>query len=367
VPAAPEPLVGAGPRVVVPCGGDLQAAVDVLRSRGFRLVVVSPADDPATALVRRDGLDLVLDRTAAVGGPIVVEVPGSVEPLDLPWLALRAYDPHGAVRVPAGRQATWVSRGGDGAWTVGRAGMRYRDLLPDRHGGRFVLSHIMIPTGGPVPDYVHHHRIRFQVIFCRAGWVEVVYEDQAEPFVLRAGDCVLQPPGIRHRVLSSSAGLEVVEVGCPAVHDTLVDDSMALPTGTVDPDRDFDGQRFVRHVAAEAPWEPSSSPSLEQRDTGIAVATAGLGSVRTLRLAPGSDGAVRGAAHRRHGGELDLSHDGELRTVFVLHGSAALTTAAGRTELSASDAVTVAAGEDAVLGVVDLGTELLEVAIPAVA
>ena len=76
---------------------------------------------------------------------------------------------------------------------VGRAAMHYRDLLPARQGGRFIASHITIPDGGPVPDYVHHHRIRFQVIYCRRGWVRVVYEDQGPPFVLEAGDCVLQP------------------------------------------------------------------------------------------------------------------------------------------------------------------------------
>ena len=27
-------------------------------------------------------------------------------------------------------------------------------------------------------DYVHFHRIRFQMIFVASGWVDVVYEDQ---------------------------------------------------------------------------------------------------------------------------------------------------------------------------------------------
>ena len=42
---------------------------------------------------------------------------------------------------------------------AGRAGMVYRDLIPDRLGGAFIASHITIPEGGPVPDYVHHHDI----------------------------------------------------------------------------------------------------------------------------------------------------------------------------------------------------------------
>src|SRR6185295_6532342 len=105
-----------------------------------------------------------------------------------------------------------------------------------------------------VPDYVHYHRVRFQMIYCAKGWVKVVYEDQGPPFVLEEGDCVLQPPGIRHRVLESSPGLEVVERGSPAEHETLVDHELALPTGSVLAEREFGGQSFVRHVAARAAW-----------------------------------------------------------------------------------------------------------------
>ncbi len=64
-----------------------------------------------------------------------------------------------------------------------------------------------IADAGPVPDYVH-----FQMIYCYKGWVRVVYEDQGEPFVMNAGDCVLQPPEIRHRVLECSVDLGVVQI-----------------------------------------------------------------------------------------------------------------------------------------------------------
>ena len=53
------------------------------------------------------------------------------------------------------------------------------------------------------------------MIYVRRGWVRVVYEDQGEPFVMHEGDLVLQPPEIRHRVLESSPGLEVIEIGAP--------------------------------------------------------------------------------------------------------------------------------------------------------
>mmetsp|Transcript_41231 Transcript_41231/g.133067 ORF Transcript_41231/g.133067 Transcript_41231/m.133067 type:complete len:102 (+) Transcript_41231:1200-1505(+) len=86
--------------------------------------------------------------------------------------------------------------------------MLYRDLLPDRAGGSLIVSLIRIEEDGEVPDWVHYHRVRFQLIYIVCGWVEVVYEGQGAPFVLRPGDFVTQPPTIRHRVLHCSRGLE---------------------------------------------------------------------------------------------------------------------------------------------------------------
>ena len=73
-------------------------------------------------------------------------------------------------------------------------------------------SHIRILKAGPVSDYVHFHKIRFQMIFCNKGWAKLVYEDQGSPFIFQAGDCILQPPEIRHQVLENSDGFEVVEI-----------------------------------------------------------------------------------------------------------------------------------------------------------
>jgi quercetin dioxygenase-like cupin family protein len=168
-----------------------------------------------------------------------------------------------------------VSRLADAAWTVGRAGMLYRDLVPGRDGGRVIASHIRI-DGGPVGDWVHFHRVRFQIIYCYRGWVRVVYEDQGPPFVLREGDCVLQPPTIRHQVLEASPGLEVVEVTSPAEHETCADAGLALPTAEVRAERRFGGQPFVRHQAAAA-------GDAAVRDLGIGAATGGLAEARVVR------------------------------------------------------------------------------------
>ncbi|HEY6461485.1 MAG TPA: hypothetical protein VIY73_15065, partial [Polyangiaceae bacterium] len=178
------------PDAVLPCE-DLDEALAFLTGRlGFRLDAIFPADAPRVAVVSGHGLRLRL----VCGAPLE---PSAEPPPVQPSFVLTS----------AGDEASWVR---------GRAGMRYRDLVPDRRGGRFIASHIQLREGGPVPDYVHFHEVRFQVIYCRAGWVRVVYEDQGPPFVLDAGDCVLQPPRIRHRVLESSAGAEVIEVGSPA-------------------------------------------------------------------------------------------------------------------------------------------------------
>ena len=206
--------------------------------------------------------------------------------------------------------------------------MHYRDLIPGRLGGRYVASHITISAGGPVADWVHYHRVALQLIFVRKGWVRVVYQDQGEPFVMAPGDLVLQPPGIRHRVLESSAGLEVIEIGCPALHETLADHDMVLPNASIDADRDFGGQRFLRHVAAEASW--SSFYGGRARETGLRSATGGLADARVIE--PGEAGRMTIPAH-----------DGELIFGFVIHGSAELD-AGGREPLGAGDAFAVPPG-----------------------
>src|SRR5262249_39759729 len=241
--------------------------------------------------------------------------------------------------------------GGADAWATGRAAMQYRDLIPSRLGGRFVASHIRIPEGGPVPDYVHSHRVRFQMIFCKAGWVKLVYEDQGPPFVMQAGDCVLQPPQIRHRVLEASPGLEVIEIGCPAMHETFADHDLSLPNDRVNPDRVFSGQRFVRHTAASSNWRPWKIAGFEARDTGIAAATGGLAGVAVIR----SSGSHSGA----------LAHDGEFLFFFVLQGRLGLRNRElGSHQLREDDCCVIPAGAKFEL-TSEPGVEFLAVVLPA--
>jgi quercetin dioxygenase-like cupin family protein len=240
----------------------------------------------------------------------------------------------------------------DSAWYVGRAGMQYRDLIPGRLGGRFIASHIRIPDGGETPDYVHYHKALFQMIYCKAGWARVVYEDQGPPFALEAGDCVLQPPEIRHRVLESSAGLEVIEVACPAEYETCADNELGLPTRDVLPERIFGGQRFVRHRAREAKWGPWRLDGFESRDTGVAAATNGLAGARVVKSNSAITAMVDG-------------HVGELLFLFILQGELGINTSGhGNHQLLAGDSCVIPAGVDYTLKA-GAGLEMLEVSLPA--
>jgi mannose-6-phosphate isomerase-like protein (cupin superfamily) len=305
-------------------GPEFDVAVERFRAAGFALRMTMPADDPACALLEGDRLTIRLVRDGA-------EWPSS--PLSSPL-------------VPTFE----LTRLADTGWGTGRAGMHYRDLLPSRQGGRFIASHIRIPDAGPVPDDVHYHHVEFQLIFCVAGWVRLVYQGQGDPFDLGAGDCVLQPPTIRHRVLESSAGLEVVELTCPAVHETWFDSELSLPT----PDRqhEFGGQPFVLHRAAEATWEPWRADGFECRDTGIGAATDGLVGARVVRGELGS--------------QTPVAHDSELQFWFVLDGAAILVRPDKSPEtLGRGDAVAVPAAMAHALVAGDRGVELLEVTAPA--
>lgn len=204
-------------------------------------------------------------------------------------------------------------------WTEGRAGMMYRDLIPGRQGGRFIASHIRIPQGGPVSDYVHYHRVRFQIIYCIAGWVRVIYEGAGKAFVMRPGDFVVQPPKIRHRVLESSDGLEVVEVACPAEYETKSDHDFELPGLK---SHTFSGQKFLyeNRLNVDANYFNSSTNwqgllGFRSFETGVKDATRGL--VR-LHIIEKMECEMESASCPR-------KHDYELYFLFVCHGELAMT------------------------------------------
>jgi quercetin dioxygenase-like cupin family protein len=258
------------------------------------------------------------------------------------------------LEVPPTQHAFVVRRLKDNSpWVIGRAGMHYRDLIPGRLGGSIIASHIRIPDAGPVPDMVHYHTVGFQLIFCYHGWVRLVYEDQGPPFDLQAGDCVIQPPQIRHRVLEASENLQVVEIGVPAEHITTVDHEMGLPTPFLRPDRDFGGQRFCRSEVEKAVWAPWRLPGFEARETGIGAATAGVASVQVARPVGRSHGQV-------------ASHTSDILFTFVLSGSVTLHgEGQGAHVLSEGDAYVIPPHLKTALTDCSEDLQLLEVSLPA--
>ena len=267
---------------------DLHADLDFYtRQLGFRLMTIHPSDDPAVAVLAGYGLRLRLDRGHKLAAaPIVItRNNGKNEEMVAPNGAVVHLVGHAdTVEIPEVQHSFQVRRLADREdWVVGRAGMLYRDLIADRLGGSIIASHIRIPNGGPVPDMVHYHTIGFQLIFCLGGWVKLVYEDQGEPFVLNAGDCVTQPPAIRHRVLEASDNLEVLEIGVPAQHMTTIDHDMELPTGQVNRQREFGGQVFCHFQNSQANWESAENSGFEYCDTGVLTATRGMADVAVFQ------------------------------------------------------------------------------------
>ncbi|RUS58710.1 cupin domain-containing protein [Pseudorhodobacter sp. E13] len=327
---------------------------------GLRLDMIYPADNPEVAVLSGHGLRIRIEKGAA-------EAPGTIriltdDPGAFPARNLTA--PNGTkveiedlnppLVLPATEHAFVVRRLADQApWVIGRAGMHYRDLVPSRLGGAIIASHIRIPDGGPVPDMVHFHRVGFQLIFCVKGWVDVVYEDQGPKIRLTAGDCFIQPPEIRHRVLEASDGIEVIEIGVPAEHVTEIDHDMTLPTPHHRPDREWQGQRFVHNVGAQSPFKPFRIPGFEARDTTINANTKGVASVMVARPSGAAAPATR--------------HDTDILFTYVMSGEMTLK-GEGKApyRLTMGDAFVIPPGMTTQYSDATSDLQLLEVTLPGV-
>ena len=346
---------------VIPCT-DLSETLAYFRERlGFRIELISPADSPTTVVMWGHGAQVRLQKVDGAVDPGVLQlvcddpqVFGDDELVAPNGTRIELVPSDPPIEIPALQQSVVVSTlRGNAQFGVGRAGMQYRDLVPDRQGGRFIASNILIADGGLVPDYVHYHKVRFQMIFVYRGWVRVIYEDQGESFVMQAGDCVLQPPTIRHRVLEASPGMQVIEVGCPAEHDTIAEHTITLPTGRELPKREYGGQLFVRHQAATSPWLPFRYDGFTFQDLGMGHATHGLAGARVIR----ADGGT-------HWPRSII--DNEFLFTFLLDGTAVL-------EIDGREAQSIEAGDSFVipanvaysLSEVSSDATLLEVSLPA--
>jgi mannose-6-phosphate isomerase-like protein (cupin superfamily) len=119
-------------------------------------------------------------------------------------------------------QAFSIAHADSGAFegTGLRPFFEYRDLgIKAATKGAFGAHVIRAVPGMESPAAWHSHDLDFQMVYVTRGWVVFEYEDSGE-HVLRAGSCVLQPPGIRHREVRHSDDLELLEVISPAEFET---------------------------------------------------------------------------------------------------------------------------------------------------
>ncbi|HEV8437683.1 MAG TPA: cupin domain-containing protein [Methylomirabilota bacterium] len=113
-----------------------------------------------------------------------------------------------------------------------RSFMEYRDLgIETATHGQF-RAHVIRIKKEAAGDHalhttgLHRHLCDFQMFYVLKGWIKLVYEGQGE-HTFHPGDCVLQPAGIVHNELDCSDDVEVLEIYSPAVHQTVVADTMA--------------------------------------------------------------------------------------------------------------------------------------------
>ena len=329
---------------------------------GMRMDEIFPADDPQVAVFSGFGLRVRVETGVDVapgvlrilcddpiliaGGETTLSAPNGTRVEIVPLAEPVVMPPtlHEFVVRKMTDQASWV---------IGRAGMHYRDLVPSRLGGSIIASHIRIPDGGPVPDMVHFHSVGFQLIYCYKGWVDLVYEDQGPPFRLYAGNCVIQPPEIRHRVLFASDNIEVIEIGVPAEHITTIDHDMELPTPKFHPDRKFNKQKFVHSKVSDANWTTFRLPGFVSRDTKISENTQGIAGVHVIK--------------RGKGKPVWSSHKTDIHFTFVLHGGLTLE-GEGQTaqELKPGDAFVIPPEMNVRYSNPSEDIELLEVSLPGV-
>ena len=101
-----------------------------------------------------------------------------------------------------------------------RTFFEYRDLgIGQSTGGRFHAHVIRAREGHGERVGWHKHDLDFQMVYILKGWAIFEYEGKGE-VKLGPGDCVHQPPGIRHREVDHSDDLELIEITSPAEYAT---------------------------------------------------------------------------------------------------------------------------------------------------
>ncbi len=97
-----------------------------------------------------------------------------------------------------------------------RAYFEYRDLGIDKATGGKVVAHVIRARPGKAPHgQWHRHDCRVQFVYVLKG--TAVFEYEGVGLVkMQPDSCFYQPPGIRHREISHSNDLELIEIVAPA-------------------------------------------------------------------------------------------------------------------------------------------------------
>lgn len=108
-------------------------------------------------------------------------------------------------------------RPGDTQWMGG--GLRdfflYRDLGVAKATHGKVIAHLVKANEPPEAGTGwHYHVADFQIVIMMKGWARFMYEDKE--YLVEAGDCVHQKPGIVHYLFDYSPDMEYLEIVSPA-------------------------------------------------------------------------------------------------------------------------------------------------------
>lgn len=108
----------------------------------------------------------------------------------------------------------------------------YRDLgvAAATHGK--VVAHLVKANEPPeVGTGWHFHVADFQIVIMNKGWARFMYEDKE--YLVEAGDCVHQRPGVVHYLFDYSPDMEYLEIVSPADFGTVpVEGPCPIPAPT---------------------------------------------------------------------------------------------------------------------------------------
>jgi len=102
-----------------------------------------------------------------------------------------------------------------------RAYFEYRDLGIERATRGKVVAHVIRARPGKAPHgQWHRHDCDLQFVYVLKGTAVFEYEGVGK-VRMRPGTCFYQPPGIRHREISHSKDLQLLEIVAPAKFRTV--------------------------------------------------------------------------------------------------------------------------------------------------